>query len=79
MSSLTICVLIHRHVPDEPELVAEFKYIDMAEVTARALCEQFKYDVSIVNGDAVTQYGWRKKEVENVTIVYKREIIDDAA
>lgn len=58
---------IHRRRPDEPEEVATFVFSDLAEIAARAICERYKYPVSVENvqdnGDFSKRYEWGAKEI----------------
>lgn len=65
-----IKVFIHRRVDDMPELIAEFRFSDLAVIAAIAICQQYHWDVSVENvqnnGDFSKRFCWGTKTAEAV-------------
>lgn len=67
----TVYMFRHRD-PKHAELVAHFVYSDLADETARALCERYHYAVEVHYTDETfkpTRYEWRDTTIKAVTEV----------
>lgn len=70
MSNPVKVVIHRRRKMSEGEQVAEFVFSDLAQVAARAICEKYRWPVSVINvqenGDFSTRYEWGQRETGSV-------------